>query len=129
MKRQFFLFLLMLLLTAGNSPAGGQSLRIEQLKAEILLKLLSQNRSLDFTQIDSVAIAIVYDQTDYASENEALQYRQIFSNFPNPPFKEKALQIQRLFLMRAIDRDNFMHRNIVTAGYVEFGFGEHESVF
>lgn len=88
-----FLFLI-LLIGMGFQPAWNQTVQIEELKAETLLKLLSQNRSLKFSQIDTVRMALVYDRSDSRSQSEAENYRRLFLNIPNPPFKGKPLQIR-----------------------------------
>lgn len=78
----------------GFQPAWSQTVQIEELKAETLLKLLSQNRSLDYSQIDTVRMALVYDRTDARSQSEAENYRRLFLNNPHLPFKGKPLQIE-----------------------------------
>jgi hypothetical protein len=93
--RYSFLFLLIFLAETGYRPAWNQSVQIEELKAEILLKLLSQNRSVDFSRMDSVRFAILYDQNDSRSSAAAENYQRIFFNFPNSLFKGKSLVIER----------------------------------
>lgn len=89
-----FLFLI-LLIGMGFQPAWNQTVQIEELKAETLLKLLSQNRSLNFSQMDTVRMALVFDRADSRSQSEAENYRRLFLNIPNPPFKGKPLQIEQ----------------------------------
>lgn len=73
--------------------ARNQGVQIEDLKAEILLKLLSQNRSIDFAGIDSVRLAVLFDGADSRSRGAAETYRDLFERFPNPPFKDRPLQV------------------------------------
>lgn len=78
---------------ATTFSARNQGTQIEDLKAEILLKLLSQNRSIDFAGVDSVRLAVVFDPADDRSRGAAETYRGLFQRFPNPPFKDRPLQV------------------------------------
>lgn len=95
MKNRVLLLSLAILIGTACQPARSQSVQIEELKAEILLKLLSQNRSLDSTRIDTVRFAIVYDGRDAGSQSEGENYQRIFSGLPNSPFKNKPIRIER----------------------------------
>ncbi len=95
MKTQFCRFFLFLLAAFFFLPAQNQGVQLENLKAEVLLKLLSQNRSIDFSAIDSLRLAILYDQTDARSRGEAETYRRILVQYPNPPFKGKAVSVSK----------------------------------
>jgi hypothetical protein len=93
--RYRFLILSIILIGTGYRPAWNQIVQIEEVKAEILLKLLSQNRTLDFSRMDSVRFAIVFDHNDPRSIAEAENYHRIFLNLPRTPFKNKSLEIKR----------------------------------
>jgi len=113
MRTRFLL--LILLIGMAFQPAWNQTVQIEELKAETLLKLLSQNRSLDYSQIDTVRMALVYDRSDARSQSEAENYRRLFLNNPRLPFKGKPLQIESepnsspLFGIRRIIHDHGFH--------------------
>ncbi|MCK6619431.1 MAG: DUF4154 domain-containing protein [Calditrichaceae bacterium] len=95
MKTRFRRFVPLLFAAFFTLPAPNQGVQVENLKAEVLLKLLSQNRSIDFSAIDSVRLAIFYDQTDARSRGEAETYRRILVQYQNPPFKGKAMSVSK----------------------------------
>ncbi len=65
------------------------------LSAEILLKLIALNDSLDLAGVDTVRIAVLYDPSDNTSVRQAAIYDSLLSQFPLPPFSGRPLAILR----------------------------------
>ncbi|RMI28084.1 MAG: hypothetical protein D6681_00050 [Calditrichaeota bacterium] len=77
-----------------SSNLRAQRADADELKAEILLKLLSRNRALDVARLDTIRLALVYDSTDAAASREAGKFYGILLHLPTLPFKKTPLVVQ-----------------------------------
>jgi len=70
-------FLILLLNFLPGSLTGGTNEPLREAKLKLLLKLLTVNQNSRLTEADTVRIEIVYDPSDPASNQEAVDLREI----------------------------------------------------